>query len=262
MAWAFLRRWRVDGCVSTLVLHESPHERARAAEDLGSMKAREAVDSLAGAAVGDSNPRVRFAAVQALAQIDAEHGGEGGRVSVPPLIKLLRHSDVTHRANAALLLAAGADPRAMEPLVRAACMEVYGVAQGHDPAWALEALKKLDARWGQSPAARSASPELIMLLVLGEAAEQSAARILLQELDPNWRTSAEARPDRHEVVMCLTKPAAFRDALRVLEEIEPGWKTQATGERAAQLLEKSLDDKDPEVRTTAAEVLAELGRRG
>ncbi len=258
MAWGFLRRWRVDGCVSTLVLHESPHMRARAAEDLGSMGAREAVDALVGVAVGDSDLRVREAAVRALDQIDKQ--AAEGRPSVPALIKLLRHSDSSHRASAAQLLARSADPRALEPLVRAACMEAYGAAHGHDPAWALEALKKLDARWGECPAARAAIPELIMLLVLGEAAEQSAARTLLQELDPNWRTSAEARPDRHEVVMCLAKPAACRDALRVLDEIEPGWKTQATGERAATVLRKAMEDKDPEVRKAAAEVLAELGR--
>ncbi len=262
MAFAFLRRWRVDGCVSTLVLHESPHMRARAAEDLGSLGAREAVDALVGVAAGDSNPGVREAAVRALDQIDKQCTAVEGRVSIPALIKLLRHSDTSHRASAALLLARSADPRALEPLVRAACMEAYGAAHGHDPAWALEALKKMDARWGQSPAARSAIPELIMLLVLGEAAEQSAARTVLQELDPNWRTSAEARPDRHEVIACLTKPAAYREALRVLDEIEPGWRTEKTGERAARLLEKALDDKDAEIRRTAAEVLAELGRRG
>ncbi len=262
MAWGFLRRWRVDGCVSTLVLHESPHMRARAAEDLGSMGAREAVDALVGVAVGDSNPRVREAAVRALDQIDGRCDAAGGRASVPALIKLLRHADPSHRASAAQLLARSADPRALEPLVRAACMEAYAASQGHNPAWVLEALNKMDAGWGQSSAARAAIPELIMLLVLGEAAEQSAARTMLQELDPNWRTSAEARPDRHEVVMCLAKPAACRDALRVLDEIEPGWKAQATGERAAAVLRKAMEDKDPEVGKTAAEMLAELGRRG
>ncbi len=260
MAWGFLRRWRVDGCVSTLLLNESPHERTRAAEDLGSMGAREAVEALAGVAVGDANSRVRHAAVTALAQIDGRCAAAEGRASVPALIKLLRHSDPAWRANAALLLAAGRDPRALEPLVRAACMEAYAASQGHNPAWVLEALNKMDARWGQSPPARAAIPELIMLLVLGDAAEQSAARTILQELDPNWRASPEARPDRHELILCLAKPAAFRDAMRVLDEIEPGWRSQATGERAALQLQKALNDKDPQVRETAAQVLAELGR--
>jgi len=243
-------------------LHESAQMRVRAAEDLGSLGAREAVDALVGVAAGDSNPGVREAAVRALDQIDKQCTAADGRASVPALIKLLRHSDPSHRASAALLLARSADPRALEPLVRAACMEAYGAAHGHDPAWALEALKKMDTRWGQSAAARDAIPELIMLLVLGEAVEQSAARTMLQELDPHWRTSAEARPDRHEAVLCLTKPAAYREAMRVLDEIEPGWRMEKTGERAAKLLQKALNDKDPEVRKTAAEVLAELGRRG
>lgn len=226
--------------------------RRKTAEALGKIADSQAIESLV-PALADQDYSVRYEAGVALRRISSGWmKSDEAKRAVPSIVGKLKDKDDRVRREAAEVLGAIADPRAIEPLVVALADKDREMRSSAE-----KALKQIDPYWLKSDEAKVAVQSLVEKLkdkddrVRREAAE-ALGRIgdpraiepliiavthadsmlqwelverLLNQIDPNWTRLANTESAVWSLVLALTSTSrpARQSVEKVLNQIDPNW---------------------------------------
>jgi HEAT repeat protein len=258
--------------------------RIAAAETIAAIgpPAAAAADRLA-AGLNDPDGAVRAAMARALGEM-----GPAAEKGVDPLIAHLTDSDEAAREAAFETLVAIGDP-AIPSLVKTLTSDDPALRQR-----AVAALDAIDANWPRSDSARKAlghftdtlrngfgevrvaaidalgglgagareaMPDLVLVLVDGDADVRKSAVKTLKRIDPQWFRSEEARKATPDLLKALVDSDrnVQATAAKVLEKVNPEWSSRPEGREAIPHFTAALNHGLETVRIAGADSLGRIG---